>query len=109
MEKVLLGFLSCGLLGFLGIFITNYFSKKSEIAEAVHKVTQKIFKERVDVIEKKQSIIVVDIKDREDLSQQTIAKIEDIKEKVTEEIERVLELDEIKKIQSEIDTDWDSI
>jgi hypothetical protein len=99
----------CGILAALAMWLTGRGDKKSNILKALHEATQDKGKKELEVIEKKQRVVEVDIKAREELAEESRSKIKDIQKKAATEINEVLLEDSLLKIQDEIDRDWDDL
>lgn len=107
---VLIGFAGCGLIGAMAyFFIAGRFSDKSKIMNAVHKVTQKIGKKKVEDITESQNKIKVGISAKEKISQDSIDKIKDIQKKAVDDIGKILRDENISSIHEEIDNDWEDL
>ncbi len=94
-------------------FIANWFTSrsgnKSGIMEAVHKITQKLGMEKIQKIEGKQNTIKTSIEVNESIAEATKIKITAIQENAAAEINAVLKADNISKIHTVIDTEWEDI
>ena len=99
----------CGLLAALSMWITGTGDKKSNILKALHEAVQDKGKEKVEEITKKEKVVEVNIREKEKLATESRNKIKNIQKKAVEEIEEVLKEDNLKKIQDEIDEDWDDL
>jgi len=97
------------LLAALVMWITGRGSKKSDILKAIHEATQDKGKKKVEEITKKEKVVEVNIREKEKLATESRNKIKDIQKKAAAEIEEVLKEDNLKKIQDEIDEDWDEL
>ena len=106
MKNIIYGIL--GLSGLAGIAYlwTQYAGKKSDIREAVHKITQKIKQKKIKDIEKKQVVIVKKIEDNEKLGEETKKEIVEIKKKANVEIKKILKKDNFKDLVDEVDELW---
>lgn len=99
----------CGLLAGIAYWWTSKGDKKSDIREGVHKITQKLGKQKVEEIEKKQKVVVAEIDKEEKLSDESKEKIKDIQKKAAKEIGEILKTESISKIDEEIDKSWDDL
>ena len=109
MDKVItvaIGFAGCGTLAAIAYFISSHFANKSNILEAVHKVTQKIGINKVKEIEKKEEVLAKKIKVYEDLSEDSKKKIKVIKKKANVEINEILLKENFEELSKEEDELW---
>ena len=103
MKNIILGILGLGGLAGIAFLWTSWINKKSDIGEAIHKITQKIKKDKV---EKDQVVIVKRIEDNENLSEKTKKEIIKIKEKANVEIKEILKKDNFKGLTNKVDELW---
>ncbi|KKL53897.1 hypothetical protein LCGC14_2270820 [marine sediment metagenome] len=77
--------------------------------EAVHNFTQKLGQEKIDKIESKQNTIKTEITIKEDIAEATKIKITKIQETAAAEINEVLKEDNIGRIHTVIDNEWENL
>ena len=106
MKNIILGILGIGGLAGIAYLFTSFINKKSDILEAVHKITQNIGKKKVEVIEKKQIIVKQKIEEDERLSEQTKKEIVEIKKKANVKIKKILEEDNFEDLVNKVDDLW---
>jgi high-affinity K+ transport system ATPase subunit B len=99
----------CGVLAFLAYWWSSRSGAKSKGKGIVHKLKQALGQKEVELIEEKQKVVAVNIREKEKLSGESVKKIKEIQKKATEEIEGILHEDSIAKIADEIDKDWDDL
>ncbi len=98
-----------GVVAFIANWFTSRSGGKSNVMEAVHKITQKLGVEKIGKIEGKQNIIKTNIEVNESIAEATKIKISAIQENAAAEINAVLKADNISKIHTVIDTEWGDI
>ena len=108
-STIALGFLGCGGLAAIVYFITSRSGGKSKIMEAVHKITQKIGQEKIDEIEEKQNKIKTEIEIKENVAEDVKTKIEKIQENAANEINEVLKENNISRIHTIVDSEWEDL
>ncbi|KKM86039.1 hypothetical protein LCGC14_1283030 [marine sediment metagenome] len=99
----------CGVAALIANWFTSRSGNKSNIIEAVHKITQKLGKEKVEKIEGKQNTIKTEIEVNESIAEATKIKITKIQETAAAEINEILKADNITKIHTVIDTEWEDL
>ena len=104
--KIILGILGIGGLAGIAYLVTSFFDKKSDIGEAVHKITQKIKQKKIKEIEEKQVVIVKKIEDNEKLSDDIKKEIVEIKKEANVKIKKILEKDNFEDLVNEVDDLW---
>ena len=108
--NVIWAMLSLGGLAALVMFIQRIFSGKgkSDIANAVHSITQKIGQQKVETINNQQVEVKKKIEDNEVLAVETREKIKEVKKEATEKITEILKEDKdfIKLVEKENEL-WD--
>jgi len=114
MDTVIYGILGCGGLAAAVYFLVPMISKifgggDGKVREAVHKITQKISREKISKIESDQTVVAVKVKNKESLAEESVTRIKDIQKKAAEEIEEVLKEDRIADIHKTIDEEWDNL
>ncbi len=109
LTTVLTIFGGIGLVGALSYWFTSRSGNKSGIMEAVHKLTQKLGQERIEKIEGKQNTIKTNIEVNESIAEATKIKITKIQETAAAEINEILKADNITKIHTVIDTEWEDL
>jgi len=100
------GFAGCGIAAALGWFLTSRSGNKSNIMEAVHKITQKIGQEKIGKLEASQNKLKTEIEIKENVAEETRIKIGKIQENAAAEINEVLKENNITKIHTVIDSEW---
>ena len=109
-KTIILGFLGCGGIAALVFWLSSFVNKKGSILKAVHDVAQKIGIENIKDIEDSQvAVIVNDIKNKEELAEDSVIKIKTIQKKAASDIQEILKIDKLSKIQETIDNQWDSL
>lgn len=108
-STVVMSIIGIGGLSFIAYYLTSKGTEGINIREAVHGLTQKLGQEKVNKIEEKQTVVKVEIENKEKLATESKEKIKEIQKKASEEIAEVLKQDNIAKIQDQIDEDWDEI
>lgn len=103
---IAIGFIGCGGLAAIAWYLSGIFGKKSDIAEAIHKVIQKIGIDKIKEIEKKQEVIIEDINTYVKVSEGSKKKIEDIKVKANEKIKEIIGKDSFVELSKEEDELW---
>lgn len=98
-----------GAVAFIANWFTSRGGEKSNIMEAVHNFTQKLGQEKIDKIEGKQNTIKTEITIKEDLAEATKIKITKIQETAAAEINEVLKEDNIERIHTIIDNEWENL
>lgn len=98
-----------GAVAFIANWFTSRSGGKSDIMEAVHKITQKIGQEKIDKIEGDQNKIKTEITIKEDIAEATKIKITKIQETAAAEINGVLKEDNIGRIHIIIDNEWENL
>jgi len=109
LTTVLTIFGGIGLVGAVSYWFTSRSGGKSNITEAVHKITQKLGQEKIDKIESKQNTIKTEITVKEDIAEATKIKITKIQETAAAEINEVLKEDNIGRIHTVIDNEWENL
>jgi len=104
--NILYGILGAGTLAFIFYYIVQLLGKKSDIKEAVHKITQKIGKKKVETIEKKQVIVAKKLEENEALPEETREKIKEIKSEANKKIMETLKEEDFKKLVQEENELW---
>jgi high-affinity K+ transport system ATPase subunit B len=99
----------CGALAFLAFWWSSRSGSKSKGKGIVHGLKQALGQKEVELIEEKQKVVAVNIREKEKLSGESVKKIKEIQKKATEEIEDILHEDSIAKIADEIDKDWEDL
>ena len=99
----------CGAAALLATWFTSRSGGKSNVMEAVHNITQKLGMEKIGKIEGKQNVIKTNIEVKEDIAEATKIKITKIQENAAAEINDVLKEDNITKIHTVIDTEWEDL
>ncbi len=98
-----------GAVAFIANWFTSRGGAKSNIMEAVHKITQKLGVEKIGKIESKQNIIKTEITIKENIAEATKTKITKIQETAAAEINEVLKEDNIRRIHTVIDNEWENL
>ncbi|KKL04771.1 hypothetical protein LCGC14_2612750 [marine sediment metagenome] len=98
-----------GAVAFIANWFTSRSGEKSNIMEAVHNFTQKLGQEKIDKIEGKQNKIKTEITIKEDIAEATKIKITKIQETAAAEITEVLKEDNIGRIHTIIDNEWENL
>ena len=106
MKNIILGILGIGGLAGIAYLVTSFFGKKSDIGEAIHKITQKIKQKKIKDIEEKQVVIVKKIEDNEKLSEDIKKEIVDIKKEANVKIKEILKKDNFGDLVNEVDDLW---
>ncbi len=99
----------CGALAGIAFWWSSRSGSKSKGKGIVHGLKQALGQKEVELIEEKQKVVAVNIREKEKLSGESVEKIKKIQKKATEEIEGILHEDSIAKIADEIDEDWDNL
>ena len=89
-------------------FASGWFST-DKVAEAVHKVKQKINKDKIKKAEKEQDILDGKIEEYSDINDETKKEIKKIKTEAKKNILDTLSKDSIKDIDEGIDDKWGKI
>ena len=105
--KIIIGFLGCGGVAFLIFNFSKIFSKDPK--EILKNIDQKRDHKKIDNINKKEEVIIRQIKLSEKASDESKKKINEITKKAVIEINNVLKEDSISVIDSIIEEDWDDI
>ena len=108
-KLVLYGFLGCGGAATIAYIWTQWSGSKGKVGETLHKLTQKISKEKIDILEKKQTGIEIKIRAKEKVAEESKKKIEEIQQKAASDIEEILKENKISTIQKRIDTEWEDL
>jgi len=103
---ILILFGGCGVIAFIANWFTSRGGNKSNIMNAVHKLTQKIGMDKVDKLEANQNVLKTEIEIKESVAEETRIKIGKIQENAAAEINEVLKEDNITKIHTVIDSEW---
>ncbi len=98
-----------GAVAFIANWFTSRSGNKSGIMEAVHKITQKLGQEKIEKIEGKQNKIKTEITIKENLAEATKIRITKIQETAAAEITAVLKEDNIGRIHTIIDNEWENL
>jgi len=106
---IALGFGGCGILAAIMYFLTSRSGSKSNIMNAVHKITQKIGQEKISEAEEKKSKIKTEIEIKEEVAEEVKTKINKIQEDAANEINEVLKENNIHNIHTTIDSDWEAL
>ena len=106
MKNIIFGILGIGGLAGIAYLWTSWMNNKSDIGEAVHKITQKIKQKNIKEIEEKQVVIVKKIEDNEKLSDDIKKEIVEIKKEANVKIKKILEKDNFEDLVNEVDDLW---
>ena len=109
LTTVALGFAGCGGLAAIAWFLTSRSGSKSGIMAAVHKVTQKINQEKIGELQEKQNKVKMEIEIKEEVAEEVKVKIDKIKNDAAEEINQVLKENNISRIHTIVDSEWENL
>jgi len=109
LTTIALGFAGCGGLAALAWFVTSKMGSKGNIMEAVHSVTQKIGQEKISDLQEKQNKVKMEINIKEDVAEEVKVKIDKIKNDAAEEINQVLKENNISRIHTIVDSEWEDL
>jgi flagellar biosynthesis component FlhA len=98
------------LFGGLWLLIQKLTSgKSSDKRSVVHKIKQAVTQKKIEEVTKEQEVIVKQLKQAEQASEDSKEKIKKIVRKAAVEMNTILKEDSIAKIDDNIDDDWEKL
>jgi carbonic anhydrase len=108
-QTIMLGFGGCGAVAAIAWFLTSRSGGKSKITEVVNSITQRIGHEKIQEEEDKKHKLTTEIEIKEEVAEEVKTKINKIQEDAANEINEVLKENNISRIHTVIDSEWEDL
>lgn len=102
--SVLIGFIGCGSIAAIALFVSKILGGKSDVKKIIHNTTQKLKQNNIINNEEKIQLVESKIEKNIALSKETQIKIQEVKQEANKEISKILnqEFSELNKEEDEL-------